>query len=255
MKKLLFVMISVVFILLLTAGCSNSNNTGKSEEFQYAMSGLYKPFNFTEDGELTGFDVEIGQALADKMGMEPVPITNPWETIIQALLAEKYDAIIGSMSITEERLETVDFSNPYYRSGAQIFVATDNDTISSADDLKGKKIGVVKASIYLDHAMNLTDEDNVVQYDSDITALTDINTGRLDAVITDKMVGFQVMKEDAMEIKDVGELLSLDEQAIAVRKDDKDFLEKVNKALAEIIEDGTYDEISEKWFGRSILGN
>ncbi len=94
------------------------------KEFRYAMSGLYKPFNYKEnDGKLVGFDVELGEALAKKMNMKPTPITNPWETLIQGLKAKKYDVILGSMAITEERLKAVNFSNPYYRSGAQIFVA------------------------------------------------------------------------------------------------------------------------------------
>src|SRR5680860_791738 len=89
--------------------------TEAPKEFTYAMSGLYKPFNFSKDGELVGFDVEIGQALAEKMGMTPKPVTNPWETIIEGLKSTKYDAIIGSMAITEKRLEQVNFTNPYYR--------------------------------------------------------------------------------------------------------------------------------------------
>src|SRR5690606_20434216 len=103
-----------------------------------------------------------------------------------------------------------------------------------------------KASTYKDIAIEYTDSNNLVEYDSDITALMDLNTGRLDAVITDQMVGFQVMKEGAMEIKDIGDPLTLDEQAIAIRKEDKELLEEVNKALDEIIADGTYDKISEK---------
>lgn len=249
----LFVIMSCIFLL---AGCGDSEETGTKnpkKEFHYAMSGVYKPFNYKENGKLSGFDVEIGQALAKKMGMKAVPVTNPWETIIQGLQAKKYDAIIGSMTITEERAKAVDFTDTYYRSGAQIFVNNDNTEITSAEKLKGNKIGVVKSSIYSEHAQNLTDKDKIVEYDSDITALMDLPTGRLDAVITDQMVGFRVMKEDAIKIKDIGEPLSQDDQAVAVRKEDKELLEKINGALAEIIEDGTYEKISDKWFGRNIL--
>lgn len=233
----------------------DAGKDGAKQDFTYAMSGVYKPFNFKENGELMGFDVEIGKALAEKMGMNPVPITNPFETIIQGLQAKKYDTVIGSLTITPEREKAVAFSNVYYRSGAQIFVAADNDTIKSAEDLKGKKIGVQKASSYEQQALKLTDKSNITTFDSDVTALMDISTGRLDAVITDQMVGFRYMKEVPGKIKDVGEPLSKDNQAIALRKDDKELLEKVNKALDEIIKDGTYQKISEKWFGRDILGS
>ena len=266
MKKNWTVILTMILLSLslLLSACGSSDNSNKNtkesagttakEEFKYGMSGLFKPFNYKENGELTGFDVEIGKALADKMGMKPVPVTNPWETIIQGLLAKKYDAIIGSMTITDERKKTVSFSNPYYRSGSQVFISGKNQTIKSLEDLKGKKIGVVKASPYGDSARKLTDKDKVIEYDSDLTALMDLPTGRLDAVITDQMVGFRVIKEKAIDIKDIGDLISQDDQAIAVRKDNPALLEKLNKALDEIIKDGTYDRISEKWFGRNILG-
>ncbi|WP_432774869.1 ABC transporter substrate-binding protein [Brevibacillus gelatini] len=249
-------------LLLAACGSQESNSPagggqaaggeGK-KDFTYAMSGVYKPFSFKENGELTGFDVEIGKALAEKMGMNPVPITNPFETIIPGLEAKKYDTIIGSLTVTPERQKVVSFTNPYYRSGSQIFVMKGNTTIKSKEDLKGKKIGVVKASNYLDWARKLTDEDKITQYDSDITALLDLPTGRLDAVITDQVVGLRFIKEGGGDVIDVGEPLSYDEQAIAVRLGDQEAVDRINKALDEIIKDGTYEKISQKWFGRNIL--
>ncbi len=127
-RKLLTIVASITLCTSFILGaCSKESATTSSngeKEFRYAMSGLYKPFNYKEnDGKLVGFDVELGEALAKKMNMKPTPITNPWETLIQGLKAKKYDVILGSMAITEERLKAVNFSNPYYRSGAQIFVA------------------------------------------------------------------------------------------------------------------------------------
>lgn len=258
MKRKLPFVLGLLLGLGLLAGCSSPTTSGNSDfggnqkEFAYAMSGLYKPFNFKENGQLTGFDVEIGQALAEKMGMQPEPVTNPWETLIQGLQSRKYDAIIGSMTITEERQKAVQFSKPYYRSGAQVFVEEFNTTIQSPNDLKGKKIGVVKASTYKQLAAKYTDK--IVEYDSDITALMDLPTHRLDAVITDLMVGFRMIKEGAVKIKDVGKPLTQDDQGIAVRKEDTGLLERINRALDEIIKDGTYQKISEKWFDRNILG-
>ena len=251
----LFVSLLFVSIVLTACGSTEKSNGSNKQEFKYAMSGLYKPFNYKDNGKLAGFDVEIGEALAKKMGMKPVPVTNPWETLIQGLQAKKFDAILASMTVTDERKKSVNFTDTYYRSGAQIFVAKDNQAIKSVADLKGKKIGVVKASTYKELALQNTDKENVIEYDSDITALMDLPTGRLDAVITDQMVGLPIIKDGAIKIKDVGEPLSHDDQAIAVRKEDKELLDKLNKALAEIIKDGTYEKISNEWFGRSILGD
>ncbi|EJL40517.1 periplasmic component of amino acid ABC-type transporter/signal transduction system [Brevibacillus sp. CF112] len=257
-------MSTVLLGSLLLAACGSQESSAPAgggqaaggegkKDFTYAMSGVYKPFSFKENGELTGFDVEIGKALAEKMGMNPVPITNPFETIIPGLEAKKYDTIIGSLTVTPERQKVVSFTNPYYRSGSQIFVQEGNTTIKSKEDLKGKKIGVVKASNYLDWARKLTDEDKITQYDSDITALLDLPTGRLDAVITDQVVGLRFIKEGGGKVIDVGEPLSYDEQAIAVRLGDQEAVDRINKALDEIIKDGTYETISQKWFGRNIL--
>ncbi|MFS8579026.1 MAG: ABC transporter substrate-binding protein [Novibacillus thermophilus] len=219
--------------------------------FTFAMSGLYPPFNYQEGGELVGFDVEIGQALAEKMGMEAEPVTNPWQTILAALNSGKFDAIIGSMAITEEREKEADFSNPYYESGAQIFVAEDNDAIQSEEDITGKKIGVVVSSTFEEVAKEYTD--HVDTYDSDVTALQDLLVkGRLDAVITDELVGKHAIHANGLDIKPVGDPLYVDQMGIPVQKGNEELLEKINKALEEIMNDGTYAEISEKYFGEDI---
>ncbi|WP_083888479.1 ABC transporter substrate-binding protein [Calidifontibacillus oryziterrae] len=215
------------------------------------MSGLYPPFNYQDNGKLVGFDVEIGYALAEKMGMEPKPVTNPWQTILAALKADKFDAILGSMAITEERLKEVNFSDPYYKSGAQVFVHADNGEIQSVNDLHGKKIGVVVASTFEDIAREYTEE--VTTYDSDVTALQDLLVkGRLDAVITEQLVGMYAINQNDLAIKTVGDPLYIDQMGIAIKKEQTELLEKVNAALAEIIADGTYAEISEKYFGENI---
>ncbi|SEN48202.1 polar amino acid transport system substrate-binding protein [Lihuaxuella thermophila] len=220
----------------------------------FAMSGLYKPFNFRDSqngGALSGFDVEIGKALAKEMGLKPKPVTNPWESIIAGLQARKYDAIIGSMAITEKRKKAVGFTKPYYRSGAQIFVKAGNTSIRTAEDLKGKKIGVVKATTFIDLAKKYSP--HIVEYTSDNTALQDLPTGRIDAVITDQAVGLYAMKHMKFPIRDIGKPLTMDEMAIAVHPDNEQLREKLNQALDQIIQDGTYEKISRKWFDRNIL--
>ena len=232
-------------------GAGSDLNLVEEGQFTTASSGLYKPFNYEEGGTLTGFDIDISNALSEEMGLEPNPVTTPWETIIQSLTSNRFDAIIGSMAITEEREEQVSFSDPYYYSGGVIFVREGNTDITSEADLEGAKIGVVGQSTYDTAAQQYTDD--IQYYNSDVVALQDLTIeGRLDAVITADVVGFEA-QEAGLEIEMVGDPLWIEQAAVAVNKDDEELLAAVNEALAAIIENGTYDEISEKWFGRNLL--
>lgn len=232
-------------------GAGSDLNLVEEGKFTTASSGLYKPFNYEEGGELTGFDIDISNALAEEMGLEPNPVTTPWETIIQGLTTNRFDAIIGSMAITEEREEQVSFSDPYYYSGGVIFVREGNTEITSEADLEGAKIGVVGQSTYDTAAQQYTDD--IQYYNSDVVALQDLTVeGRLDAVITADVVGFEAQNA-GLEVEMVGEPLWIEQAAVAVNKEDEELLAAVNEALAAIIENGTYDEISDKWFGRNLL--
>lgn len=279
MKKrfALFLMLAML-IALAVAGCGKSEDTaatdqaddtdasadtGADEEkgtdfdlledgkLTFAMSGLYKPFNYKEGGELKGFDVEIGNALSEAMGLEPNPVTTPWESIVQSLKGKKFDAVIGSMAYTDERAKEVAFSKPYYLSGGQIFVGKGNDEIKSVDDLKGKRIGVVPQSTYYDAAKEYTDD--IKNYNGDVTALTDLTVeGRLDAVITAPVIGFEAMNA-GLEIEPAGDALWIEQASVAVRLEDKELLDAINAAIDTIVEDGTYDKISNDMFGRNLL--
>lgn len=258
MKSVISILAAILLVSIVLAGCGSkkeeANSSPKQEEFVYAMSGLFKPFNYKEDDKLTGFDVEIGEALAEKMDMKPKAITFPFETIIQGLRDEKFDAILGSMTVTEERLKAVDFTDSYYKSGSRIFVSADNTEIKTKEDLKGKKIGVTPATIYEKLANELTDKENVMVYSQgDMTALMDLATGRVEAVICDDIFGKTAVTQGDLKIKPADELLQVDNQAIAVNKGNKELTEKINKALEEIIGDGTYAKISQKWFGYDLM--
>ncbi len=266
MKKKLSFLGVILSAGMLMAACGGSDDSTGSEgsseggsdlnlveegKFTTASSGLYKPFNFTEGGDLTGFDIDISKALSEEMGLEPNPVTTPWETIIQGLTSNRFDAIIGSMAITEEREKQISFSDPYYYSGGVIFVRAGNTEITSEEDLNGAKIGVVGQSTYDTAAQKYTDD--IQYYNSDVVALQDLAIeGRLDAVITADVVGFEAQNA-GLEIEMVGDPLWIEQAAVAVNKDDEELLAEVNKALAAIIENGKYEEISDKWFGRNLL--
>ena len=258
-KKLLFLAVMSFILLLAACGEEDAAGTGDGDmklledgKFTFAMSGLYKPFNYEEGGELKGFDVEIGNAISEKLGLEADPVTTPWETILQSLKGDRFDAIIGSMAYTDERAKEVDFTRPYYLSGGTIFVGKDNDEIKTAEDLRGKKIGVVAQSTFWEVAEEYSDD--LQFYNSDVTALQDLTvSGRLDAVITAPVVGYEAI-EAGLEIKETGDTwLFIEEACIAVNKGNEELVEALNAAIEEMIEDGTYEEISMNMFGVNLL--
>lgn len=259
--KMMILLLAASVLVLAACGTDEEKTSDTTEDqgyklvnkgkFTFAASGVYKPFSFEEDGKLTGFDIEIGNALAEKMGLEANPVTNPFETILQGLVGNKFDAIIGSMAYTKERAEQADFTEPYYYSGGMIFVAKDNEEITSPEDLDGKKIGVVAQSTYEEPAKELSDD--VQYYSSDIVALKDLTVkGRLDAVITADIVGYEAI-DNGFEIKEVDKPMWVEQPSIAVNKENPELTKALDEALQEMMDDGTYEEISDKWFGRNLL--
>lgn len=264
MRKLsIFLVLSLLLILSACGNQESNQSEAKANESKFklvkegsltfAMTGIYQPLNFKKDGKLTGFDVEIGTEIAKRLGLEANPVTNSWETIIQGLKGNKYDAIIGSMTATPERDKQIDFTEPYYLSGAQIFVAEGNTEIQSREDLQGKTIGVIQASTWKEIAETLTDADKVKGYPVDVNALQDLELGRVDAVITDKIVGVNARNEKGLKIKEIDSLLSEDRVSIGIVEGNTELADRINQALKEMIEDGTYEEISMKWFNTNIL--
>ncbi|HMB15116.1 MAG TPA: transporter substrate-binding domain-containing protein, partial [Pelovirga sp.] len=142
----------VLFVLLLSlpgvVSADDLQNIKSRGEVSFAMSGQYPPFNFVDErNQLNGFDVEICSTIANRMSVEAKPLSTAWDGIIAGLLTNRFDLICGSMAITQERLNSIDFSDPYYRSGAQLFVRK-GSSLAGTDDLDNKKIGVTLGTTY-----------------------------------------------------------------------------------------------------------
>ena len=225
-----------------------------ADNIRIATEGAYAPFNFIdESGKLKGFDVDIANALCEKMKAKCTIVAQDWDGIIPGLMARKYDAVIASMSITEERSRVVDFSAPYY-SNSLIFVAPKNSKFSP-DNVKGKVIGAQRATIagqYLED--NLGSKVTMKLYDTQDNAYLDLASGRLDAIVSDQLPAYDWLRSSegqAFEFK--GEKIDINDKiGIAVRKGDKLRVD-MNKALEAILADGTYDRINAKYFPFSIF--
>ena len=230
-------------------------NTIAADKIKLGTEGAYPPFNLIDaSGQVTGFDIEIGQALCAKMGSECEVVTSDWDGIIPALNAKKFDFLIASMSITDERKQAVDFTEPYYTNKLQFVAPKSADFKTDEADLKGKVIGAQRATIagtWLED--NMDDVVEIKLYDTQENAYLDLASGRVDGILADTLVQWEWLKSDAgqgFEFK--GEpVFDNDKIGIAVRKNDP-LREKLNTALQEIVEDGTYKQINDKYFPFSI---
>ncbi len=262
MKKLIILFCMVA--LVCAAGTVQAKDWKK---VRIGVEGAYPPFSSTTaDGKLVGFDIDIALALCEAMGAECKLVAQDWDGIIPALMARKYDAIIASMSITEERKKKVAFTKKYYQTPAK-FVAKkgtvkDFDRAGVAAATAGKKIGVQRATI---HDNFITDNGGkgvvIKRYATQDEAYMDLRAGRVDMLLADSVAtneGF-LKKPEGKDYEYVGP--NLDEPkyfgngaGIAIRKRDKDLVAKFNQAIDKIRADGTYKKIQDKYFDFDVYG-
>ena len=214
-----------------------------------ATEPAFPPFEFqNDDGELDGFDIDLMTAIGETAGLEVQFESLPFDGIIPALQAGTVDAAISGMTITEERLQTVDFSRPYIKAGLAIAVQTDNAEVAGLDDLEDKKIAVQIGTTGADQAAEIPGAE-ISTFDSAPLALQELANGNVDAVINDAPVTLDAIASGNIDgLKVVGELLTTEFYGIAMPKDSEN-VEVVNDAIMTMMEDGTYAEIYQKWFG------
>ncbi|MDR9437897.1 MAG: transporter substrate-binding domain-containing protein [Halomonas sp.] len=203
-----------------------------------------------ETGEMVGFDMDIISELSERAGFEYNLRTMDFNGIIPAVQTGNVDIAIAGITITEEREEVVDFSDPYYDSGLRILVGANDDSVQELEDLKGKKIGTKVGSTSYDFLEeNLGDEADITPYPGSSDMYMALLGGSVDAVFYDAPnVGYFSQTRGEGRVKVVGDLYEGQQYGIAFA-DGSEWVEPVNEALAAMKEDGTYDEIHAKWFG------
>ena len=244
------------FLLAAAATLVFSANALAAEKLRMGIEAAYPPFNNKDaSGNVVGFDKDIGDALCAKMKVECSVVTSDWDGIIPALNAKKFDFLVSSLSITDERKQAVDFTDPYYSNKLQFIAPKNADFKTDKASLKGKTIGTQRATLagtwLEDHYGSDVD---VKLYDTQENAYLDLIAGRIDGILADKYVQYEWLKsKDGMNFEFKGEpVLDSDKIGIAVRKGDTKLRDELNKALAEIKADGTYKKINDKYFPFSI---
>ncbi|WP_409276347.1 amino acid ABC transporter substrate-binding protein [Neobacillus sp. SCS-31] len=275
MKKLSILFALMLSLVLVVAACgtndkNNANNNTNNEEKKtggndvlskvkdegklvVGTEGTYPPFTFHDDkGKLTGFDVEIAEEVGKRLGVEVEFLETQWDAIFAGLDAKRFDMIANQVGIRPDRQEKYLFSEPYITSAAVLITREDNDKVTKFEDIKGLKSAQSMTSNYADIARKYGAE--IVGVEGFNQAVELLNSKRVDVTINDK-IAFLDFKKNRPEakVKVVATESDVSKSGLMFRKDSQTLVDEVNKALKEMIDDGTYDEISKKWFGENVL--
>jgi polar amino acid transport system substrate-binding protein len=226
------------------------------------MEAAYVPYEFFKDGKIIGYDPDIIDVWASKLGAKPQLVDTAWNGIIPALYANKFDVIVSAMTITKERAEKVLFSMPYADASNVILLRANEDKIKTADDLSGKIVGVqigsaaagiIKTFEAKLKAAGKPGYADVKQYEHYPEAYQDLLNKRIDAVVNSKSTMLVVMKDAPGKFKMIGGVSDITAYfGMAFRKEDVAFQSFVNEQLAGMKKDGTLSKLQEKWFGSTM---
>ncbi len=232
---------------------AHAQPTADEKPLRVALTGKFPPFNYyNEQGELAGFDVDVANAIGKRIGRDIEFVATEWDGILAGLLGGKFDTIIGSMAITPVRARQVNFSKPYYHSGAQLFVHRDNPAqVYSINECDGLKVAAVLGETYQQYLDQNYPSIEVVTLKSSVEIFELLQQQRVTGFVTDKLVGSWQIKQADRPFVPVGGMLYSEDIGIPVRKDDTKLLEQINTALDQIKSDGTMKKIHQKYFGLS----
>lgn len=233
-----------------TEGAAATGDLGLQQEGRILVGSdiAFEPFEFVEDGENKGFDVDLMNEIGKRLGIEVEFVNASFDTIFTQLAGGDFDAIISAITITDERKETIDFSDPYFAANQALAVGADSE-IASVEDLDGAQVAVQAGTTGLDYAKENfeTNGATIVEFPTSEAAFTALESGQVDAVFIDlPVVGARVESSDEVKLAqevDTGELYG-----IGVQKGNEGLVSAINEQLSAIIADGTYEKLYTTWF-------
>ena len=207
----------------------------------------FPPFEYLENGEITGFDMDLVHEIGKLVDADIKIVDMGFDGLLPALQMKKVDLVIAGMTANEERMKTVSFTQPYYTASQVIIVKDGNDSIKSFADLKGKKVGVM-LGFTGDMVVSEIDGVKIERFNAAYAGIMALQAGKVEAIVLDSEPAKNyVAQNKGLVLADAD--AEQEEYAIAVKKNDKALLEKVEKALSEIKANGTYDKLIQKYFG------
>lgn len=252
--------LSILSFTLVSCGEKKSEKTLDKDKLVLGFDDTFVPMGFKdENGEYTGFDIELAKEIGEKLGKEIVFQPIDWSMKETELSNGNIDFIWNGYSITEERKEKVEFSTPYLNN-RQVIITLADSKINSKEDLAGAVVGAQNQSSAVDaieadgDIITTFKDGKVVTFDTNNEALMDLEAGRLDAVVADEILAkYYTNQRGADKYKVLKEDFGSEAYAVGMRKDDKELVEAFNKAFKEVVNEGKAGEISEKWFGEDII--
>lgn len=246
-KALLTLMCCLTALAAQARGYDDIRKDGK---IIIATEGQFAPFNFFQGSKLTGFEIDIADAVAAKMGLKAEWKALSFDALLAGLRQDRWDMVIASHGITEERAKAVTFTDPHYCSGG-IIVSKDG-VIRTAADLKDKTISVQIGTTYFENVKKVAAVKEIKTFPQDSDARAALASGRVDAWVTDRFVAKGSLEANPGLGLKTGDFLFVERIASAVAKGNTGLAAEINKALAAIQADGSYAAISKKWFGEDI---
>ncbi len=246
----------LVLAILVTNACTkktdSKSDAARKNELLVGTDAAYAPFEVENpDQSISGFDIEVLKAIAAKVGLELRFINTPWEGLFTQLASGDRDILISAITINEARKKDMDFSDPYFEA-VQLIAVGKKSTVTKLADLKKLKVGVQTGTTGDDVASRLLGKTNpnVKRFEGTPLAIQELQNGGVDAVVADNGVVNNFLANNAQEFKVISDSsLAKEYYGIAVKKGNSELLGKINKGLAEIKADGTYDKIYESFFG------
>ncbi|MCR4399488.1 MAG: basic amino acid ABC transporter substrate-binding protein [Syntrophomonadaceae bacterium] len=256
-RKHLVLLVALALLATMAAGCAQTAKEAEqpapakpqTETIIVGSDTTFAPLEFADaKGNYVGFDVDLINAIGEEANLKIDFRSMPFDGLIAALTANQIDAAISSMSITEERKKSIDFSEPYYKSGLSIAVQSSRTDIDSLEDLQGKIIAVQSGTTGEAEARKVPGA-TVRSFTNSDQTFMELKNGGADAVINDYPVTAYFIAQGNPDIKIVGERLTSEDYGIAVPKGRTELLQKINQALRTLKQNGTYTELYVKWFG------
>lgn len=253
MKKLAATLGVIALSLLVGTTSANAKTLDeiqKSGKIIIGTDGTFPPFQYFADGKLTGFEIDIGNEIAKRLGVKPEWKPMAFDSLLAGLTQDRWDIVIASFTITEERAKAVQFTSPLYCTGGVI--VSNKPDIKTADDLNGKVVSAQTGSTYFLKATSLPGIKQVRNFASDSDARNSMVAGRSDAWITDRFVAKLSIEKQPDRGMAIGDQLFTEKVASAVKNKNDSLASAYDKALEEMKADGTYEKISQKWFKEDI---